>query len=337
MGGIAGAASGAATGAKFGSFLGVPGAVIGGALGGLAGLFGSSSGSKAPAYQPLDLAKVISDARTNAASNYANSFSLEQQYNPQQAALRGTTNTALSNLASGNTVGLNARDSLLSDIGSPKVNVAGLGSGSTNPLLSESTARIMQQLGLGGNLDAETQNAVMRGALQRGGTAGIAGSGAARGLAARDLGLTSLSLLNQRIGNAQAAGTNQAQLSMQGDQIKLAGQQLSLNDYLQRLSGANTAAGQDIQSTGLLASIVDARALPESGLSPDAIASLYVGQNNAQNQVNATSAMINAQNRNSNLQALLGLGSLAKSYGGTKTGTSGSNLSALMAGVTGEG
>lgn len=314
LGGVTGAASGAAAGAKMGSIFGLPGAAVGGVIGGIAGLFGSKSSK--PAYQPLDLTKIITDAREQAKTNLTNSIALENELRPGTAALRTTTDSALGTLASDSTAGLMARNDLLSSIGTPKVDVTGLGLGSTNPLLQASTARLMEQLGLGGKLDLDTQNAVVQSALERGGTAGISGSGAGRGLVARDVGLTSLGLLNSRIAAAQAAGTNQAQLSLQGDQVKLAGQQLSLNDYLNRLSGASTAAGQDIQKTGLLASIIDSRALPESGLSPDAVASLAVGQNNTLNQVNATGAMINAANRNANLQALLGFGSLAQSTNG---------------------
>lgn len=330
-----GAASGALTGAKMGSVFGPVGTGVGAVVGGLAGLFGSkSSKSSAPAYKPLDISKIIEDARTNAASNYANSFSLERQYNPGTAALRNTTNIALQNLADGRTPGLQAQKSILDDLSSPAVSALG-----TNPLLAESSARILQNLRLGGTLGADVQAQAVKAALEKGGAAGISGSGAARGLVARDLGLTSLGLENQRIQAAQTAGATQAQLGLQADALRL-------QDLLGRTGAINGIAGQDISRTGLLSQLVDARALPESGLNPGSIASLYVADNNARNQVNVNSAAIAQAQKNSNLNALLGfgstvagggfdktLGSLAGLFGGSKG--NGSNLDVLLSNVEG--
>ena len=99
-------------------------------------------------------------------------------------------------------------------------------------------------------------------------------------------------------------------------QLGLAGQNLKLQDYLGRYNAAQGAAGQDIQGTGLLAGLIDARMMPNAGLSSTDIANLYSGQNNAQNQMNATNAAINAQRSNSNLQAMLGLAGVATSLAG---------------------
>jgi len=57
---------------------------------------------------------------------------------------------------------------------------------------------VVDQQNLGGAIDPETQNAVVRGALQSAGTSGILGSRAGTGLVARDLGLTSMDLERQR-------------------------------------------------------------------------------------------------------------------------------------------
>lgn len=239
---------------------------------------------------PLDISKVISDARTAASENYARSIGLEQQFRPGTAALRTTTDQSLQALAAGQTPGLQARDSLLSSLG---------GSYATNPLLQESANRILGNLRLGGALGPDVQAQAMQAALQKGGAAGISGSGAARGLVARDLGLTSLGLEQQRIQQAQQAGTAMAQLNLQ--------------DLATRGNLITNAAAQDASRAGLLASIVDARALPESGLSPGAIANLYVGDKNAQDQFAVTSAAAQAQNRNATLNSLLGFGTMAAS------------------------
>lgn len=328
MADISAGLSGAASGAAIGSAVPVIGTAIGAVVGGLAGLFGGGSKTS---YKPVDISRVIADARTNAAENLKNSISLEQQYLPRTAELRVSTDRALQDMISGHTPGTVARDSLLSQLGQSKVNVDGLGSGSSNPLLEAATSRVMARLGLGGRLDADTQNAVTRGALAGAGTSGIAGSGAARGLVARDLGLTSLQLENQRTNDASALGATRANLSLQGDQLRLAGQNLTLQDFLGRLSAAGTAAGQDNQRAGLLASIIDGRSLPQSGLSPDAIASLQVGNSNAQSQYNLLGSAVKQQNSNSLLQSLLGFGGQAKAAGNT----GGTALLDLLKGIGG--
>lgn len=277
----------------------------GAAIGGIAGLF--SKKPEAPKTQQIDIAKVISDARTAASDNLKSSIALEQQFLPDNARLRTVNNQSLTDFASGNTAGFQARDGLLTSIGNPVAN----SSVSTNPLLQAATESIMGQLKLGGTLGKDVQAQAMQAALEKGGAAGISGSGAGRGLVARDLGLTSLGLLQQRQQAAQAAGATQASLALQGEGLKL-------NDYLGRLSAATGAAGQDAQRTGLLSSIVESRGLPESGLSPSAIAGLAVGNTNLANQTAATNAQIGAYQNTQNLNSLLGFGTTILSANGGK-------------------
>lgn len=283
-------------------------------------------------YTPLDISKVIADSRTNAAETLAQSKAMESQYFPGTSILRGTTDIALGNLANQNTAGFAARNSLLGGMGGPIADA----SVSSNPLLQASADRIMGQLNLGGRLDAETQAAATRAALQGAGSAGISGSGAARGLVARDLGLTSLSLGNMRTQNAQTAGNMMAQLGLQGENLRL-------QDYMNRYGAASGAAAQDLQSTGLLAQIIDNRAMPNAGLSATDIANLYSGQSNAQNQVNANNAAIAQQTKNQQLNALLGLGTTAAglyaggAFSGAGTPGIGSNTTAGIVPNAGQG
>lgn len=300
-----GALSGAASGAALGTAI-MPGigTAVGAVAGGLVGLF--SKKPKAPTYQPLDISKIIADSREAAKTNYAGSIALEKEYNPQQAALRGVTNNALGAMAAGHTPGQYAANSLLSETTTSKV-----GDSFMNSLLSESADRILSNLRLGGTLGKDQQAVAVQAALQKGGMAGIGGSGAGRGLVARDLGLTSLQLEKDRIGQAQTAGTNLADLAMRGDALRL-------QDFLGRAGVAQNATAQEMQRTGLLASTVDSRALPEFGLSPGSIASLYVADNNAKNQVSSNSAQIDAYQSSQNLNALLGLGTaISKGTAGT--------------------
>lgn len=275
------------TGAKVGSAFGPWGTVIGGVLGGAVGLFsGKSKGPTTPSYQPLDISKIITDAREGARTNLASSIQLEQQYLPGTAALRGTANESLQALAAGQTPGIQARDTLLQLLGKDAV---------SNPLLEESASRILGNLRLGGALGPDVQAQAMQAALQKGGAAGISGSGAARGLVARDLGLTSLGLEQQRIEQAHKAGQAMATLRLQ--------------DIATRGNITGNAATADANRFLNLAQLIDARAYPEAGLNPASIANLYIADNNARNQINTNAAAINSAQRNANLNAMLGFGS----------------------------
>ena len=266
-------------------------------LGAGVSLYGMSENRKAAnkaadaiAKNKIDIPQLMEDARKNAEENLKASISLERTYQPGTAALRLLGDEGLVNLATGNVSSLNLRDSILAQ------------AGSTNPLLQASTDSILSQLRLGGKLDAETQAQVTKAALEKGGTAGIAGSGANRGLVARDLGLTSLQLLQSR----QQAGLSAGSLLSQ--------------DLATRAGLAMNAYGQDSNTALNIASLIDRRAMPDAGINSGSLVDLVVGQNNAQNQAYATRAGIQAQNTNgvtSILSNLIGTaGGLAAGYAG---------------------
>lgn len=282
------------------------GTVAGGVIGGVAGYLGGSSSNKVP-YQPLNIDQVISQARTQAASNLSDSVSLEQQYLPGQFAARTSGEQAATSAALGQTKSQQALNNL----------VGGLGTSTVSPALTASTNSIMQQLSLGGSLDADTQAQATQAALEGGSTAGIAGSGSGRGLVARDLGLTSLNLLQSRQAAAQGAGVAQTNAT--------------LNDLLGRTGAATSATSVTGNQALGFGNLANQTALPVSGLSPANVASLAVGQNNAINQNNGYNTAISIGNQNSNLNAMLGLGS---AIGGTGSGqgTIGAALKGLFAG-----
>jgi hypothetical protein len=225
------------------------------------------------AKNKLNIDDVITSARDNAAANLEASIALERKYLPGTAALRLQADQGLSDLAKGNTAGLQARDALLKDITS------------VNPLLKASTDSILKQLQLGGKLDSETQAAVAKAALEQGGSAGISGSGASRGLVARDIGTTSLALQQART----AAG-------VQGGQILA-------SDFAQRLGLAGTAAAQDQNIALSIASLISGRSLPDSGISSGSLVDLLQGQNNAENNITAQRYGIEAANNSAMAQA----------------------------------
>lgn len=242
----------------------------------------------------LNISNVIDTARQNASDNLKASIALERQLQPGTAALRLTADAGLEDLASGHTAGLQARNALLEGISSP------------NPLLQASTDSILKQLQLGGKLDPETQAAVTKAALENGGTAGISGSGAGRGLVARDLGLTSLSLISARQNAALQGG---AALT---------------SDLSTRYGIASNAAAQDANNALGIASLIDKRAMPESGISSGSLVDLIVGQHNEQNQNIANRAKIDVASNNANNAAFAQLISgLTSAYGGGAGGAAG--------------
>jgi hypothetical protein len=276
------ALAGAATGAAAGSAVPVIGTAVGAVVGGVIGYF---SAPKKAVYKPINVDAIVNEARTGYAQNYQNSIALENRYDPTSGAARAATNQNLLTLAQGKTTGQQARNSLLADITS----------GKSNSLYNESSDSILQQLRLGGQLDPETQALITRSALAQSGGAGIAGSGAARGLVARDLGLTSMGLLNAR----QQAAANQSTLG------------------LNRFQTGLQAAGQDAQTTQMLASVFQARGLPTSGLDPLIPAQLRVANTLGQNKIDLASLLQENKSSSKNVSSVLGLGkSLYGAYGG---------------------
>lgn len=268
---LSGAAKGASAGAMVG---GVYGAVIGAVVGGVVGYF---STPKKPTYTPVDVNKLITNARSEYADNYKNSIGLEASANPTQAAARQANNQALLNASNQTSAGFQARNAGLTD----------LQSGTSGKLYNESSDALLQQLRQGGRLDPETQAAITRGALQSGGQSGLTGSVAGRGLVARDLGLTSLGLQQSRIQAAQAGST----LGLNREQV------------------FQGAAGQDVSTAASIGQIMNSRQLPTSGLDPTYSTGLALL--NVKGQADAATALLKQENglRAQNVDNALSLGS----------------------------
>ena len=303
------------------SFLcpGIWGAIAAAAVSAAGSIYSSNQAKKAAQAsmpKPLDLNKLIEDARSQYAKNYSDQLALERQFNPGQAALRDLSNAGLTNLSTGNTTALRARDSLLASGRSDL-----LDTGAANPLLAESSDSILNSLRLGGNLSAETQNAVTRGALQKGGFAGISGSQAGRGLVARDLGLTSLALEQQR----QQAGLTAGQALSQD----AASRSKQAFDRFSALSGfTGQAAGQDIETQLRLAAEMSGRPYPVAGLNPASTFAAATGDKYYQDDANAELQKQLAKARSDKLNTILGFG---------KTVLGGGSFTNFLGTVTGQG
>jgi len=279
----------------------------GSALAGVVGGIMSSKAAKKAADEAMrnqktvDIGKLVADARANSEANLAKSLELEKKYLPGQAQLRDVTTTNLLNqLTTGGTAQTQRQEALTKLLGFTPASATPTYEGTA--LFKAATDKIAADLALGGNLDPETQAAVVRGALSGAGRSGIIGSQAGRGLTARDLGLTSLQLSQARQNAALGAGQIQSQLGLQQAQLGL-----SAGDQLLRSLGMGVeATGAEATRAANIYGMMANQALPESGLSSGSLADIEVGQTNAYNQRLMDAAGIKAGGAISGIQSAVG-------------------------------
>lgn len=250
------------------------GAVAGAAISVGGSMLTKDKGGGGGKAQPVDIASLIRRANTQAEENIRRSIELERQYDPATARLRELTDRALTDDLNQD---MSQRDGLLADL------IAS--AQGTDPLLQGAYDATLEDLNRGGALDASMHNDVMRGALARGGAAGITGSRAEGGLVARDLGLTAEALRQQRI---QAANT-----------VGLSHRQNRVNNLSSVLQGLQSTQGQDLSRRQGIAAMIQSRERPIAGLDPASIADVAVGNSNMSNQARANQAQIQAQNNQS--------------------------------------
>lgn len=158
------------------------------------------------------------------------------------------------------------------------------GGSSINPsLLNSAVDNAQAQLNLGGKLDPETQNQIMRAALAKAGSVAPGGLGLGRDISARDLGLNSLQLYQQRLNNASTIGGQQlSEQSAQAQQVAAQQQMLAAlasGDWTKYLQAAQFA--QSIQT-------------PSLGLSGTDVANISLGNTNQGNQAALSVGNLNA-------------------------------------------
>lgn len=260
-------------------------AVLGAASSIYAGKKANKAIDKAMANQKtVDIGKLVADARVNAENNLKTSLQLEQKYLPGQAAVRGATEqNFLSQLDPSGQGALRREQALqqLFDFTSRGGEPTYTGSAT----FRSAADSILADLGLGGQLDADTQSAVMRGALAGAGRAGIVGSEAGRGLVARDLGLTSMQVRNARQQAALQAGQIESQLGLAAAQ-----------NYLQSLGLQIDATTGQLRDAANIFQMGANLPRPEGGLSAGDIASAEIAQTNAYNQNLMNAAGIRSAN-----------------------------------------
>lgn len=259
-----------------------------------AGLIGSSviggvmqnqaakKAAEASKRTPLDIPKLIEQARVQDEARLADSLRLEKQYAPENAALRGTVNQALQVQAE--------------QAGKPRDYqaefLAGLQDTISRAPVGAVGQSVLDELKLGSALPADVQAQTVKGSLEGATAGGFAGSAAGRGLTGRDLGLTSLAILRDRQNRALGVEDTARKMAAQG--------------YLDTLSLGRQAVGQDRANLLGLASLVEARGLPEAGLSGADIANLAASENNAANQNAVNMAALRYQGKSNMISSILG-------------------------------
>jgi hypothetical protein len=234
-----------------------------------AGIYSASKAGKGGGGGGVSVNAADAAARRYAEKNIKDAIRLEQQYSPETFALRQQSTQALLDEAGRPTNTAELQASLMDRYRQ----------GFAPSALSQAAYdRAQAELALGGQLDRETQNAVTRAALSR--TAGTTGNlGLGRDVSARDLGLASMAVQQQRLNQAQQFGQayDQNLLAQLQAQQGLAG---SVNDLGQSELSRRLALAQFGQSI----------ARPESGLTPDSVVNLMVGNSNARQAAAANKA-----------------------------------------------
>lgn len=233
----------------------------------------------------IDINALNDQVKAIAKQNALDSSELERQLTPEIPQIRQSANRAILN-GIGPTAGENAASGWL---------VNNLTGSVQTPLLQAAIARARADLGLGGQLDTDTQNAVTRNALATAG--GVAGPGGGLGLGrdvtARDLGLTSLQLQQQRLQNATQLGG----LEQQGAEFD-AGNILNKIQLLKTISDGQFGRGLTAGQYG------ESIRQPIIGLDPSALANLSVGNSNARSAAFSNQADIYGNSANNWMKML---------------------------------
>ena len=304
----------------------IPGALIASAaVGAGTSIYAANQNKKAinsamANQKTVDVGKLAEDARANAETNLKNAIAMEQKYLPGQSQLRDvTTQNFLSQLSPTGQAATDRQLALERALGFTPASTTPTYQG--NALTQSAADAILADLALGGSLDPETQAAVVRGGLASTGRSGVIGSNAGRGLVARDLGLTSLQLRNARQQAALNAGLAQSQLGLSQVGLGLQGSQ----QYLQSLGLGLDATSGNLINAGNLYGLLASQPYPDVGLSSGDLASVTVGQTNAQNQNAMNAAGLLASNNSSMYSGIsnalqTGLGLYAGLNGGKTVG-----------------
>jgi len=275
-------------------------------------------GKKAPKITPktVDLDELARLTESQAERNIARSIQLEEQYSPDTAEFRRQSMSDLINRPTNSAEIEAIRNQLFADFQSPDMQLD-MPELERSQLFDQAAEKVLSDLGLGGELDTETRNLVMRESAQRGGDSGFLGSVVGRDIGARDLGLSSMNIRNQRIGQAlnvgqmqQANNAQQQGLKFSLNQANAALKQQGADNRMAMGGFFETLGQQDLQNRIGLAQFGQNMQMPIAGLDPGQLASAMIGDTNMMNQVNSSNAGNAAAASQGNAQTALGVAGL---------------------------
>lgn len=281
-----------------------------GAVGSIASANQQSQGNKSVANSisqigqdgQLNIDDLIARSENQAERQIQLGQALEQQYDPQLAALRDVVGSK--QLAS-------AQDTDLERLIQEARNAYFTGEGGANfgnelsvdPLVTQALQGYGQDLAMGGNLPREIQNLVARAAAGQASQSGTLGTQMGRDLAARDLGLTALDIRNSRMANALNAGQVGTNLNQNINAFNAQLRQAQKAQNLQTLSFLEGLGQQRTANEMALTS----QPLPTATIDPASLADIIVSDINSQRQLQATKLASQAQLAQQNASNKAGL------------------------------
>lgn len=274
-------------------------------------------------------AAVAAQAKEQAFANARDSAALEKELNPLAPELRTKSLQAVIDSLKGgqyDDADLNA----LYDQINEAPQTGQFEDYAQSQLSEQAQQEALRQLALGGKLDQETANQVMRAGAAKAGRFGN-GLGLGRDISARDLGLTSLDLARERLNRAQSFGSAQdaftANRAGMKNNFNLSNLQMLIQQIRDRNSGGFGLVGlKDARVNADMARRFSAAGLgqsieqPVTGLDPGAVANLAVGNANAAGAAGANGAALKASAGQGWGQLggqLFGLGASMYNNGGT--------------------
>lgn len=249
-------------------------AVIGGGAALAAASKTASAAKQASKVTPVDINAVSAQASRQAIENARAAAALERELNPLAPQLREQSLQGVLSQLGDDPYSQQVRETFLQIFQAPT---------EQSELSRRAQEWALQQLALGGQLDTETANQVIRSSAARAAGVGGGGLGLGRDLSARDLGLTSMQLAQQR--------------ALQAAEMGRAADQFALEQANQRFrfgTGVVDIGQQGFNRALSAAQLGQSIAQPVTGLDPSAIANLAVGNVNQQNAANQAAAAIKA-------------------------------------------
>jgi hypothetical protein len=309
-------------------------ALIGSALIGAGSAAYSANQQKKAASQAIDAAKgsKVDIGALNAQTvqqsidNARRSAALEQELNPEAAALRRNSLNAVLGQLGTDPYTAAVRAAFAEELTKTPEGIR------DSALSSAARQRALADLNIGGDIPLDVANQIVRSSAAKAAKVGGGRLGLGRDLSARDLGLTSLDLRNQRLATAATLGQQEDAAALDRANFSEAQRQARYQLGLGLASLGQSDFNRALQAAQLGQMIEQ----PMVGLDPSAVANIAVGNSNTVANAGQQAAAIRAQRANTIASGIGNLGGLGLSYAMMPTVSSGLKLPAGST-ITGSG